>query len=1332
MAKAPKAVDPAKAAIDAVEEALNLDDILGDELDLDDLEESLDSDDLDNYLDSDELDHKSSAIEDKSSSTKSKTQKSDKPRDRAKLASSAKKSPANDDRRAVGKIAYNLQRRPSSTPFLWATLISVVWVLGSAFLGTRYLDVPLSTVVRFDELIPLLNQGPGALWMVATFVPILIFFVSAFLIWRAQELRIAAHSMSEVALRLAEPEDMATEAVTNVSQAVRREVAAMGDGVERVLARAGELEVLVHNEMVSLERSYSDNELRIRTLIDELSTQRDAILNNAERVSTSLESAKRDLTNDLKSVGDEMLSSMTTKGGNLIKELKSTADSASEQLLGTGHMMSDTIKTTNNDVTTSITANLAQQAKMVTESLQSSAATMMVDLSLRSSEITDNIDGIGNKVAELITEKNDAMAANINAVGNRIEDLFNKDGNALASRISESGEGIAKIIENRSISLLSDIENTTDKVHQKFDASHKTINSQMTTIGEEIGEALIARSQDINQQFANSGTALVAKIEEKSANLTGHLDTRLNQIDKVIDEKGTNLANSFGERINQMDYVFAGHTKSISKTIQNEFDQASNSFQIKTQEIADNVAHHVKALDDTLGQQHQQIHDTFASQAQNLTNSLNDQLASSVQTLESQAINVSDKLRDGIEKVNLSLAGNVDQLTTNIDNAVGSLETNASRMNDIVSVDLVQATDKLISNAESAHIRILDISENSNKNFTAAADEAASLFASKTHEAGENLIGALSNLSTGIRAQANDTASQIEDKALQLQVSLESSTSLAERSLEDLDKKTEAVATNIARASSNMVENLQSQTTQIVEALTTQFGDVSTLLDRMTGKNDEIHGVLKSAAENLATIESSLTNRSVEIRNAMTQATGHNEETTKKFSQEIIKLKELTELTIRDTASLASRFDGQSSSLTDAASMLAAAADNMETTVAERQNVIQNLSQGLVAKSADIEKLMGSFADLMDQTVTQAEDRAKLVNHSLATTAEQTSQDITNHIADLHAGTNAQLNAAVQEATERFAHASEQMRVTAQNLQGDLQATRAEIKRGIFELPEETKESTAAMRRLVSDQVRALNDLSDIVSAQRNRKSQSGKPAAPAAAPAAMTQPVQQAQPVQQTQPAQQASRPASRLATRTQPVQADRTEKLAPQQNTPAPRTSEFAGNRQTAQPAAPSSGDDANSGWVTDLLRRASNEPGSTQAGATPAQAQQAPSNQSGRSPEHIVESLYSLSVDIARIIDRDATVELWERYQRGERNVFTRRLRSLEGVQLRDEIRRNFASSSDFADSVKRYIADFEVLMLEVSRRRDGSRQAESYLNSDVGRVYTILAQATGRFD
>src|SRR5690606_29338693 len=82
-------------------------------------------------------------------------------------------------------------------------------------------------------------------------------------------------------------------------QAIRREIAAVGDGIERAIARASELELLVQSEVSSLERSSSDNELRMRSLIEDLAGQREAILVNSERVRTSIVRAQESLSEDL-------------------------------------------------------------------------------------------------------------------------------------------------------------------------------------------------------------------------------------------------------------------------------------------------------------------------------------------------------------------------------------------------------------------------------------------------------------------------------------------------------------------------------------------------------------------------------------------------------------------------------------------------------------------------------------------------------------------------------------------------------------------------------------------------------------------------------------------------------------------------------------------------------------------------------------------------------------------------------------------------------------------------------------------------------------------------
>jgi hypothetical protein len=168
---------------------------------------------------------------------------------------------------------------------------------------------------------------------------------------------------------------------------------------------------------------------------------------------------------------------------------------------------------------------------------------------------------------------------------------------------------------------------------------------------------------------------------------------------------------------------------------------------------------------------------------------------------------------------------------------------------------------------------------------------------------------------------------------------------------------------------------------------------------------------------------------------------------------------------------------------------------------------------------------------------------------------------------------------------------------------------------------------------------------------------------------------------------------------------------------------------------PAAAQGG--GRTGWLTDLLSRASQDsepPAREPTPREPPPREPAPEMGRGdeRPPRHTIESLDSLAVDIARMIDHDAAAELWDRYKRGERNVFTRKLYTMQGQRAFDEIRRKYRSDREFMQTVDRYIAEFERLLEEVSRDDRGQVVARTYLTSETGKVYTMLAHAAGRFD
>ena len=421
---------------------------------------------------------------------------------------------------------------------------------------------------------------------------------------------------------------------------------------------------------------------------------------------------------------------------------------------------------------------------------------------------------------------------------------------------------------------------------------------------------------------------------------------------------------------------------------------------------------------------------------------------------------------------------------------------------------------------------------------------------------------------------------------------------------------------------------------------------------------------------------------------------------------------------------------------------------------------------------ADTEKRAAEMAETMKSAVTgAAQDVSAAVEASLGKANERAEDvagrlraSVTNSLADVDRllgetgkrsiSTASQmreaLKEAVQDAVNRFAGATEEIRRTAGDIRKELSETRADLKRGAFDLPEEAKESAAQMRRAVAEQVKALQELSGIIGVssahletprrQEIHRAPSGPTATREPEPVVHRQPVMAAvAPPQVVEPAPaRVEQPVQKQAVPQQPILRQESVERRPAE--PAPAPAEPAGLRgslgiERQQPAQPRERPaetprlSEGQGWISDLLRNASmedDEPAPRRA-ATAQPTQQADS----RNPRHVVESLNSLSVDIARAIDHDASVELWRRYQRGERDVFTRRLYTLKGQQTFDEIKRKYDNESEFRLAVDRYIDDFEKLLADVARNDRDRVLTQSYLTSDTGKVYTMLAHAAGRF-
>ena len=92
--------------------------------------------------------------------------------------------------------------------------------------------------------------------------------------------------------------------------------------------------------------------------------------------------------------------------------------------------------------------------------------------------------------------------------------------------------------------------------------------------------------------------------------------------------------------------------------------------------------------------------------------------------------------------------------------------------------------------------------------------------------------------------------------------------------------------------------------------------------------------------------------------------------------------------------------------------------------------------------------------------------------------------------------------------------------------------------------------------------------------------------------------------------------------------------------------------------------------------------------------------------------------------------AAPDLWRRYVHGERSVFTRRLVASIGREGADKIAQRYSADGDFRHHADRYMTEFEGLLDDAASRDRDHVLVETFLTSQTGRLYLLLAAATGR--
>jgi len=492
----------------------------------------------------------------------------------------------------------------------------------------------------------------------------------------------------------------------------------------------------------------------------------------------------------------------------------------------------------------------------------------------------------------------------------------------------------------------------------------------------------------------------------------------------------------------------------------------------------------------------------------------------------------------------------------------------------------------------------------------------------------------------------------------------------------------------------------------------------------------------------MSDIESTLVTRVSEFVAAMNDVAQKAGTANSDVERNIASFQAMSAQTLTDLSQVAGHFDAHARSLAEAVALIDASNQRTEGALAERRASMEQLSAALDGKAGDLEERLTRFAGVLDQSLEAAGERARDLARLTAESASTGAQTIAENFEAIRSGAeeertrlgdamhsiyeqaSEESHAMLSQAAQRFADVLDELKQMAAEMRRELEGTRAEMRKGILELPQETADTASHMRRVIVDQIEALAELNRIV-ARHSRSLDAVEP------PARRMEPVEAV--MRRAEPVEAAAR---RGAAREEPPRTNGSPRPEPARQradiTGVAAPPVMPARRAEAPSLSPAQAGGGRTGWLSELLTRASHE-AEAPAREAPREAppREAPP-EAARPERHTVDSLDSLAVDIARMIDHDAAAELWDRYKRGERNVFTRKLYTMQGQKAFEEIRKRYRADADFKRTVDRYVGEFERLLEEVSRDDRGQMLARSYLTSETGKVYTMLAHAAGRFD
>ncbi len=663
--------------------------------------------------------------------------------------------PANENDAGTAMMMQRL-RRPPSYDVIWAALIiSAIWAAGWVWIYKDVFAVQNATT------------GPEYLQSIALLIlPILGTMVISYFQWRAQQLRQVSEVLMQQAMRLIRPQDIATDGLTSIAQAVRQEVDLLVGGVEHAFQRATALEEIVHKEIAAVERAFGSNEDRIRGLVNGLETQRASLQHTATLVNNDAAPMLSRLESNTQNLGqvinlalstftrlEDGLKSSTSELARTIEDVAQRAAETGQEIgshstqfermstmlvsdfRGFSGQLQDYIQTLNftannlgnetrkfgsevKGMESSLLQVLRQGADQITashtetaETIERLAANASSNAKQSSAELVQTFGQLGETINYHVKNSTNESASLIERAGietaNRIEQAHGLVTHGLQN---VAGDFIQKVNQSRG-ELTTYVDDASNRLSTEMDQSAIRFNDLFSQSSALLVTNLDRSSNNLLEQLGTSGAGFMGRIEEISGRLSGHLDTHSNRIIGTMQTSAEQYAGALVQHTGTFTAHVDEKSAQLASLLANHSNVITSTMKSSTELFAGALAENSAVFSSRLDEKAGNLAKLLVSHSDTITNTMQNSAEKYAGTLQSTAQVFNATMEDTFGQ---TMQG-IHEATARVDSSANTISNSLNRASSMVTQEMqsvgANVNDLLVSTSGTIAAHLKETSE---------------------------------------------------------------------------------------------------------------------------------------------------------------------------------------------------------------------------------------------------------------------------------------------------------------------------------------------------------------------------------------------------------------------------------------------------------------------------------------------------------------------------------------------------------------------------------------------------------------------------------------------